>query len=103
MDINFDGTRHTFTVGSGWSVMKKQKINENLDLLFCESEFRFSFNKEQKIKFNKQDLVKVLSNTRIAIRIKNITKFQKNDEIEISMSEVLKLSEKKKDFIEYII
>ena len=76
MDINFDGIRHTFTVGKDWSVMKKQRINDHLDMLFCETEFRFSFNKEQKLPFDKEKLRKIFtSGNKYSIRLKNITKF----------------------------
>lgn len=102
IDINTDKVRHTFTVGGEWTVMKKQKVNDSLDLLFCQTEFRFSFNKEQKAKYQKKTLLNLLQShsNKLSIRIKNITKFEKTDEIEISMSEVLKMSEKKQDFVE---
>jgi hypothetical protein len=35
MDLNKDDTRHTYTIGKGWSKMKKSRANDPLDLIFC--------------------------------------------------------------------
>lgn len=48
-------------------------------------------------------MMKALKNPKVSIRIKNIFKFEKNEEIEISMSEVLKHNEKKENFLECFV
>lgn len=35
VDVNCDGLRHTFVVGGDWSAMRKTRINDHLDMIFC--------------------------------------------------------------------
>lgn len=106
LDINDCGTRSTYSFRRGWEVISKKRLN-NFDLMYCNQTVRLSVSTEKK-HWDLENLPKALKAIveRMAaqadqgyadkkevpcLRLKNIAKVEKNEHLEIALSEILEI------------
>lgn len=96
IDINYKGCRYTYSHGRSWEIINKQRLT-NYDLMYCSQVVRLTISKETtKWEDNIKDTLAQIfeaagtdKKDRHNVRLKNILKVEKNEFLEISLSEIL--------------
>jgi hypothetical protein len=96
IDINHSGKRYTYSHGRGWSVINKERLSD-YNLMYCSQTIKMSVSNERnnyEEDGNVADSLRQIFEAKDKpnppnLRLKNIMKIEKNDSVEISLSEVL--------------